>query len=90
MERGLLPHKEASQSQGHAHGLEDSVLVCQSGSCEKQPVECVFTEGGGGDWKVGNPWGRQQLESQIGGRCGLKAEFSPPHGTLVFSLKAGN
>ena len=53
-------------------------------------MECVFTEGGGGDWKVGNPWGRQQLESQIGGRCSLKAEFSPPHGTLVSSLKAGN
>lgn len=28
-----------------AYGLEDSVvLVCQLGSCEKQPVECVFTE----------------------------------------------
>ena len=90
MERGILPHKEASQSPGHAHGLEDSVLVCQLGSCEKQAVECVFTEGGGGHWKVGNPWGRQQLESQIGGHCSLKAEFPPPHGTLVSSLKAGN
>ena len=53
-------------------------------------MECVFTEGGGGDWKVGTPWGRQQLESQIGGHCSLKAEFPPSHRTRGSSLRAGN
>ena len=60
--RGPLPHKEPRPPlPSHGHGLEDLMLVCQSGSPENQPMGSVFTEGArkleilgkGSSWKSG-------------------------------------